>query len=358
MRKKGRRGWKIIVLLAALCILAGCGARSAGSDPETAKFAAAPEAEERSGTDVEMASLSNASVLSASEKDMEDSSYTGSDEEDSAEGETENTAVDFSGEESAAELSRKIVYTGSAQIQTRHYDRAKAQMQKLIKDCGGFISDQSESTNNGWGYSYETESDFDQNEAERVWSLTARIPSGNFDKFFDGADRIDGKVIDKSSSSQDMTRSYSDNQDRLRALRTEQDRLLELLEKADNVADMITIEDKLADVRAEIATLTRSNQKIDYDVSYSTVTVTMDEVKFYSPDKVTFAERIRSALSDSGRRFVSFMQNLLIALVYLLPYLAIAAAVISAAVKIRGTVRKKKKEKENVANTRGEKKAG
>ena len=228
MREKRRRGGKAIALmLAALCMLAGCGAQQASNSMGTAKFAAVPEAEERGGTDGEMASLSNASALSASGENMESSSHAGSDEEDSAEGETENTAVDFSGEESAAELSRKIVYTGSAQIQTRHYDRAKAQMQKLIEDCGGFISDQSESTNSGWGYSYDTESDFDQSEAERVWSLTARIPSGNFGKFFDGADQIDGKVIDKSSSSQDMTRSYSDNQDRLKALRTEQDRLLE-----------------------------------------------------------------------------------------------------------------------------------
>ena len=116
-----------------------------------------------------------------------------------------------------------------------------------------------------------------------------------------------------------------------------------LLGKADNVADMITIEDKLADVRAEIASLTRSSQKIDYDVSYSTVTVTMDEVKFYRPDKVSFTERIRSALTDSGKRFVSFLQNLLIALVYLLPYLVIAAAVILVAVKIRRAVRRKRR---------------
>ena len=47
MREKRRRGGKAIALmLAALCMLAGCGAQQASNSMGTAKFAAVPEAEE------------------------------------------------------------------------------------------------------------------------------------------------------------------------------------------------------------------------------------------------------------------------------------------------------------------------
>lgn len=322
-----------VVLSAMLLMLAGCGA-SAGKSAGTVNFtAAAEDTGNTAGTEAYSMQQDSALYEGSGEGQTEDAS------------ETVQTPV--TGQESAAEISRKIVYSGNAQIQTKNYDTAKKQMLQLVEDCGGFIKDQSETSDSDSGYYYVSEDDFDRENAQRIWSLTVRIPSKNFERFFDGAGKIDGKITERSSNSQDLTRTYQDNEDRLRALRTEQDRLLELLKKADNVADMITIEDKLADVRARIAELSRKNNQIDYDVSYSTVDVTLREVKFYSPQKISYAERLRNAFEDSGETFASSMQQLLIVLIYLLPFVIVLALLVLVIIFIVRRIRNRRRSRQN-----------
>ncbi len=331
------------VLSAMLLALAGCGA-STGKSAGSVNFTAAAE-DMGNGNGTEAYSMQQDSALG----------------EESGEGQTEASSetaqTPVTGQESAAEISRKIVYSGNAQIQTKNYDTAKKQMLQLVEDCGGFIKDQSETTDSDSGYYYASEDEFDRDNARRIWSLTVRIPSKNFDRFFDGAGKIDGKITERSSNSQDLTRTYQDNEDRLRALRTEQDRLLELLKKAENVADMITIEDKLADVRARIAELSRKNNQIDYDVSYSTVDVTLREVKFYSPQKISYAEQLRNAFEDSGETFVNAMQQLLIVLIYLLPFIIVLVLVLLIAAiifTVRKIKRRRSRQNKTIPGTKSE----
>ena len=329
------------VLSAMLLALAGCGA-STGKSAGSVNFTAAAE-DMGNGNGTEAYSMQQDSALG----------------EESGEGQTEASSetaqTPVTGQESAAEISRKIVYSGNAQIQTKNYDTAKKQMLQLVEDCGGFIKDQSETTDSDSGYYYASEDEFDRDNARRIWSLTVRIPSKNFDRFFDGAGKIDGKITERSSNSQDLTRTYQDNEDRLRALRTEQDRLLELLKKAENVADMITIEDKLADVRARIAELSRKNNQIDYDVSYSTVDVTLREVKFYSPQKISYAEQLRNAFEDSGETFANAMQQLLIVLIYLLPFIIVLVLLIAAIIfTVRKIKRRRSRQNKTIPGTKSE----
>ena len=329
------------VLSAMLLALAGCGA-STGKSAGSVNFTAAAE-DMGNGNGTEAYSMQQDSALG----------------EESGEGQTEASSetaqTPVTGQESTTEISRKIVYSGNAQIQTKNYDTAKKQMLQLVEDCGGFIKDQSETTDSDSGYYYASEDEFDRDNARRIWSLTVRVPSKNFDRFFDGAGKIDGKITERSSNSQDLTRTYQDNEDRLRALRTEQDRLLELLKKAENVADMITIEDKLADVRARIAELSRKNNQIDYDVSYSTVDVTLREVKFYSPQKISYAERLRNAFEDSGETFVNAMQQLLIVLIYLLPFIIVLVLLIAAIIfTVRKIKRRRSRQNTTIPGTKSE----
>ena len=286
------------VLSAMLLALAGCGA-STGKSAGSVNFTAAAE-DMGNGNGTEAYSMQQDSALG----------------EESGEGQTEASSetaqTPVTGQESAAEISRKIVYSGNAQIQTKNYDTAKKQMLQLVEDCGGFIKDQSETTDSDSGYYYASEDEFDRDNARRIWSLTVRIPS-------------------------------------------KKDRLLELLKKAENVADMITIEDKLADVRARIAELSRKNNQIDYDVSYSTVDVTLREVKFYSPQKISYAEQLRNAFEDSGETFVNAMQQLLIVLIYLLPFIIVLVLLIAAIIfTVRKIKRRRSRQNKTIPGTKSE----
>ena len=136
------------VLSAMLLALAGCGA-STGKSAGSVNFTAAAE-DMGNGNGTEAYSMQQDSALG----------------EESGEGQTEASSetaqTPVTGQESTTEISRKIVYSGNAQIQTKNYDTAKKQMLQLVEDCGGFIKDQSETTDSDSGYYYASEDEFDR----------------------------------------------------------------------------------------------------------------------------------------------------------------------------------------------------
>ena len=95
---------------------------------------------------------------------------------------------------------------------------------------------------------------------------------------------------------------YVDFESRKTSLLAEEQRLIELLEKAENLTDVIQLEDKLSEIRYEIDRIESSLRTFDSLVSYSTITLNVQEVKDYTKIKtieITPLDEMKQGFEDS-----------------------------------------------------------
>lgn len=284
-------------LLAAL-LTAGCGGGAADAE-------AYEPAEEEAGF------TQSAGYMSAESRDA-DEEGAASDSRESG-----GTAAD-----SAAPDARKLVYTGSVSIDTTEYDRTVADIRDLIARYDCLIAEAQETdSDTSWR-------DPDRGASARRFDWTLRVPSDRFDELMTGIGAVHGHINSRSQSASDLTKTYRDNETEIAALQVQEARLLQFMEEAQSVSELLEIEDRLSDVRLELEYLKNANNTIDSQVQYSTVSVYVSEVLQYETAGMSFGQRLSQAFSDSTSGFVRVIQGSAVLLVLLLPYLAIAAAVV------------------------------
>ena len=270
-----------LLLAAALCagLLAGCGASSGGT------AAAMPNS-----TAVEEGSL------------------------DFATGEAADAGL--SGTE-ADRLSpndgRKIIYNASLEMETEEFDATRDKLLKAASDADAWVqgSDEGGSAENG----------------SRWVRYTFRVPSESYADFLNDASAA-GSVTYKSETTEDITADYVDLEARLESLRTQEARLLELAGQAGDLADLLAIEEQLAQVRYEIESYTGQQRVYDSLLAYSTVDVSLDEVRVLTPVSNNFGSRAVTAFKESWHNFANGVQDVAIGVIYLLPVLLVLAVIV------------------------------
>ena len=253
-------------------------------------------------------------------------------------GTSDNGASKTAGEENDA---LKIVYTGSISVETTEYDKTLAELKELFTKYGIKTARSSES--NSASYYYYNEG----NTPVRTMEMTLRVPADHFNEFFEAAGTITGSIRSKSTDSQDLTKQYNDRAVQIESLEIQQQNLLKMMEAAETVEDMIMIEDRLSEIRTQLRQLNSANEQIDYDVTYSEVDMYIREVKIYTEAKEqeTFLQRITRSISESADSFLENMQDLLVALIFLLPYIVIIAVLVFLFRKPIKALREKHREK-------------
>jgi hypothetical protein len=157
--------------------------------------------------------------------------------------------------------------------------------------------------------------------------MTLRIPTEKFEEFMSGGGEI-GNVISRSSSTENISRVYNDVSVQIEALEKQQTRLLEMMDQANTIEDMIAVEDRLSQVQYELNSLKTHRQSMDTDVAYSTINVSLNEVRIYSETDEGFFTKLSNRFVNGFRGFADNMADLILAAVYALPYLLIGALVI------------------------------
>lgn len=236
----------------------------------------------------------------------------------------------YSSGEKAALLpqdDRKIIYNATLQLESKEYDTTLATLLKAATDAKGYVQSSSE------GGSAESGS--------RWANYTFRIPSAGYTGFLNSASGA-GNLVQKSETTQDVTAEYVDIEARLESLRTQETRLLEMAAKAEKLEDLLTIEEHLSQIRYQIESYTGQQKVYDSLISYSTVEVSLQEVRLFTPTSPSFGSRVSAAFSGSWAGFVNGTQSFVIGFIYLLPTLLVLAVLVLAAVLIVRTVKKRR----------------
>ena len=252
---------------------------------------------------------------------------------------TTEVTEDGAPEAASSDVASKIIYSADLSAQTTDFDTAIAALDKQIASFGGFIErsdiygdtryndDGTTSVINRWAY------------------YTIRVPAARFEQFLHQTEGL-GNVISLSRYAENVTSRYTDYEARLSSLRTQEERLLSMLEKSEDVESLIALEQRLADVRSELESSERNLKNLDLQISYSTVTLSLQEVEVYTPTvpvQRTFGEKLSSAFSDGWKSFVRGLQYFVLDLAMMLPGLVLFVLIVAALVLIvKKTVRKVK----------------
>ena len=203
-----------------------------------------------------------------------------------------------------AETFDKIIYSGSANVETIHFEDTVDRVYALIEEYGGFVES-----------SYVTGKDYSttyyNRPAYRTASFTIRVPRDSFQSFTGALETL-GNLTRSSVQAQNITSSYYDTESRLNTYRTEESRLLDMLSKAETVEDMLSIEDRLANVRYNIESLTTTLTNWDSKINYSTLELSISEVKELTPETPithTFGQEIGESFRSSCQWLLGALKN-------------------------------------------------
>ena len=246
---------------------------------------------------------------------------------------------DYSAKPSPSDLTNlKLTYTANINIETLEFDKSLTAILDAVNASGGFVSYRNE----GGGYTSV------YGNYSRKWiNLECRIPAGSYQAFMDGSADF-GTVTSLLSSMEDITAQYLDTESRLNSLYAQRDRLTEMMKSATLVSDLIQIEAQLSEVIYQIENYTARKNTYDNLVAYSTVNISLNEVSVVTHQAETFWDRLIGAISDSFREFVAFLENVLFALIYLLPFAIVIALI---AIPVIRLIRKKRALKKKTADT-------
>lgn len=210
----------------------------------------------------------------------------------------------------AAQTSTKLIYTANLTIESKDFDAARAALTDAVSAAGGYLESSSESSYTG---------------SSRTLSLTIRVPQDNYASFLETAAQA-GNLVDKSEQVQDVTTQYMDIEARLSNLTAQRTRLQELQASAENLADLLEIESSLSDVQYQIESWQSQLDWYSQQVSCSTVYLSLDEVKEYTPAEGSYLSQLSSALRNGWTGFVSGIQQLTVWVVGVWPVLVVLAA--------------------------------
>ena len=225
--------------------------------------------------------------------------------------------------ESPTEKPDKIIYQSDVTVETTVFDETIGKISGLVDSYGGWIESSSVSGSNYYQKARGTAS-------TRNASYTLRIPSDRFTEIMDSFSEL-GNIPFSHIYTENVSTQYYDAQARLKAYTTQETRLLEMMELAESVEDVIIIEDRLTELRYQIESIQSNLNNWDRRVSYSTIYLTVQEVKEYTPEEKvnpTYGEELRKALKDGLKNAGEFLKNLLVFLVEILPVLVILVPIV------------------------------
>lgn len=213
-----------------------------------------------------------------------------------------------------------LIHTANVSLQTISYQEDKQSLLDLLANSSASIQYQDEYQNT---YNYSSASTAEK----RLFNLnlTVRVPDEDFESLLEQLTTASiGEMVGTSRGSEDVTRSVRDNQIRLESIDARIERLNDLLDQAENIADIIEIQNSLDSAILERDQILSDQDYLNDQVDRSTITITLREVMELE-DGITsqrnFWDELVRALAETGYRAIDVLQQGILSLVFILPYL-------------------------------------
>lgn len=197
-------------------------------------------------------------------------------------------------------------------LRTQQFDSDSEKLLLLPEQMEGWVERQSLS-----GQAYESSGE------GRHLSLTLRIPEENLDEALATLEGI-GTLESRETYAQDISEQYYDTQGRLDSALSLRTQLQALLEKAEDVEVLATLTRELSENQRTIDALQGTLRGWDSRVQYSEVSITLSEQPpggIAPVQGTSLGSRIAQGFVDSINAVLSFLGDMAVTLVWLLPWL-------------------------------------
>ena len=208
--------------------------------------------------------------------------------------------------------NRMIVTTFHLSAETMDFEASVDFIISQVHDLGGYIQNSSVS-----GRSI----DFEDRSA-RFAHFTVRVPAPAM-RHFVAVLGDKTNVTSTQESADDITERFFDSQARLASLVNQERLLNQLLDGGGDLEFILEVHRELADVRHQIELLSSSIQRMERSVNYATAHISLREVMQFTPVEpmpIGFGERINQAMGSSWARFGRDFQNMVVRLIWDMPY--------------------------------------
>lgn len=227
----------------------------------------------------------------------------------------------------------KLIYIYELEMETLTYEKAISFVESKVKYLQGYI-ESSRVQGRGIG-----ESSYNY----RWGHFTLRIPTEKVDDFMESLTQDEiGVIKDNQRSAENITFEYYDTESRLNTKRIQEQRLLEIMKKGEDLETLLKLEQELADVRYEIDKMTTQIKRWDNLVDYTTINLTIREVRDVTMviDDPTLGQRIAKVFMSTLRGIRNFGEGFLI---FVLGYSPILMMIVLLCLALYAVYRNKKK---------------
>ncbi len=217
----------------------------------------------------------------------------------------------------APAVPRKIVYTCDISLTVGDFAKAEAEVERLVRQFGGYLSGSYVSGTPG---------------LDRSGRWTARVPVERYEAFLEAVARL-GELQHRSTNSRDVTDEFYDLEARLKNKKVEETRLLKhLQDSTGKLSEILEVEKELSRVREEIERQQGRLQLLGNLSEMTTVTVALTERGPYQPATAPgFGAKVSRRFSASVRALRSFGEGLAIEAISVIPWLPVWAVVLGVA---------------------------
>lgn len=236
-----------------------------------------------------------------------------------------------------SEYASKIIKKYYIESETKEFDEVLKKVISLIEEYEGYIENSSITGNTL----------YNNGRNRRYAKYIIRVPADNIEVFVEKTSNM-LNITSSSSSAENITSTYYDLQSRLNVLEAEKIALTEMLEKASNVDTMLRIRDQLNNVISDIESIKTQLKVYDSLVSYSTITLTIEEVIEYTEvitEEPSWGSRMVNAFKKSWSEFAENFQDFTVFVVYAMPTIITLAVIGGVTATILILVQKKRKKK-------------
>jgi hypothetical protein len=192
-----------------------------------------------------------------------------------------------------------IARTSSVRVLTRDFDRARANLDRILRDHRGYAAQLDVSGDR---------------ESGRTLNATLRVPAPDIDAVLAALKAL-GTVQEESQNAEDVLQPYADLEARLANARHTEGRLADVLrQRTGTVGDVLEVEREIARVRGEIEQMEAQRKNLALRVELATVRLQVSEQQTASLDlgPVSTGTRLRNATIDGYRAAIESALNLVL----------------------------------------------
>jgi len=236
-----------------------------------------------------------------------------------AEGTTDAGGAVEGAVDGAVDSDREIIATAQATVQVPSIPEAATTIAALAADHGGYV----ESTEIGKAAAMDGTSEPAPADSAYGW-ISIRVPSDDLPEVIAALGDV-GDVLSSSTSKQDVTSISIDLQARIDSTRASVDRLTELMSQSGSVSELIEAEVALTDRQAQLESYEQQLEALQDQVAMSSLQVQLTrENSPTTADPAGFSDGLLAGWNG----LVVSLNALVVAVGFILPWLAIAGVVI------------------------------